>query len=246
MLRALIVVCVVFGFAFLVGPFCIVYALIRGKPDILYGAGRLGCRLGMKLAGTKLQVRGLEQVEPHRNYLFVANHQSYCDPPALFITIPQNARLILKKELRKLPVVGTVMKLGGFVFIDRKDRGDALAGMNQAVRQLQHGDSFLVYPEGTRTRTGKMGPFKKGPFIMALQAGVPIIPVTVSGSFEIMRPTQFKLTPGTITLTFHSAIETKGLGSNHRDPLMEKVWKTIAMELGESESAFMKASQFGN
>lgn len=221
---------------FLIGPFCVSYAWLSGKPDILYHAGRLGCRLGMKLAGVRQLVLGRENIKPGQNYLFLANHQSYCDPPALVVAIPFDTRLILKKELRKLPLLGKIMEMGGFVFIDRKDRAQSVDSMKQAVKQLRRGESFLIYPEGTRTRTGKLGPFKKGPFIMAIESGVPIIPISVSGSYRIMPPNRLKITPGRITVTFHPEIETHALSVNDRDDLMDRVWKTIAKEVKEMES----------
>jgi 1-acyl-sn-glycerol-3-phosphate acyltransferase len=234
MVRTLFVLFFVFGYVFLVGPYCVVHVLLRHSPNILYSAGRLGCRLGLRLAGIRLVIRGLENVERSQPYLFLANHQSYCDPPALVASIPVNARLILKRELRKLPLLGLIMQMGGFVFIDRKDRGQSVEGMKQAVRQLQRGESFLIYPEGTRTRTGLLGPFKRGPFIMAIESGVPIIPISVSGSYEIMPPDRFRIRPGTITLTLHPAVQTSGLSLSDRDELMVRVRRTIAMELPES------------
>jgi 1-acyl-sn-glycerol-3-phosphate acyltransferase len=236
MLRILLVGFVVLAYLFLVGPYCLLHAAWRRSPNILYSAGRFGCRLGLKLGGIRRATRGLQRIEPNRTYLFLANHQSYCDPPALIATIPLNARLILKKELRKLPLLGLVMEKGGFVFIDRKDRVQSIEGMKQAVRQLQRRQSFLIYPEGTRTRTGRLGAFKKGPFIMAIEAGVPIIPVSVSGSYEIMPPDRFRITPGTISITFHPAIETAGLSLSDREELMDQVRRTIAIALGEPEA----------
>ena len=236
MIRTFFVVFVIFGLMFLIGPFCVLFAWICGKPNILYSAGRLGCRLGMKLAGVQRSVGGRENIKPGKNYLFLANHQSYCDPPALLVAIPFDTRLILKKELRKLPLLGKIMEMGGFVFIDRKDRAQSVEGMKQAVKQLRRGESILIYPEGTRTRTGRLGPFKKGPFIMAIESGVPIIPISVSGSYGIMPPNKFRITPGTITVMFHPEIETHALSINDRDNLMDQVWKTIAKEVKEMES----------
>ncbi len=233
MLRTLLIVFIVFVFLFLIGPFSILYALLRRSSDVLYAAGRLGSRLGLKLAGIRLVTQGLQNVEPGKNYLFLANHQSYCDPPAVVASIPVNARLILKKELRKLPLLGLIMEMGGFVFIDRKDRAQSIEGMKQAVQQLQKGHSFMIYPEGTRTRTGRLGPFKKGPFIIAIESGTPIIPVSVRGSYEIMPPHRFEIRPGTITVTFHPAIQTAGLTTGDREALTERVRGAIAADLGE-------------
>ena len=238
MARALFVVVCVFAYLFLVGPICIVYTALRGNSDFLYRMGRLGCRMGIKLAGINLNIKGLDHVNPSRTYLFLANHQGNCDPAALLLAIPHNVRFIVKKELNRLPILNVAMRQGGFVFIDRKDRSSALQGMNQAVAQMQRGDSFLVFPEGTRTRSGSMGPFKKGPFFMALQAGVPLLPITISGSFQVMPPTKLRLNPGTITLTFHPEIETRGLSPSSRETLMEEVRQTISSELKETGSPF--------
>lgn len=234
MLRAFFVVFGVAIFLFLAGPFCILYALIRRSPDILYAVGRMGCRLGLSLGGVKVVVRGRESVETGKTFLFLANHESYCDPPALFVTIPRNVRLILKKELRKVPLLGLIMEMGGFVFIDRKDRVQSVSGMKQAVRQLQQGNSFLIYPEGTRTRTGEMGPFKKGPFVMAIESGTPIVPISVKGSYEIMPPDRFAVKPGTVVVTFHPPIATHGLILADREALTEQVRESIVAGLVEA------------
>jgi len=148
-----------------------------------------------------------------------------------------NARLILKKELRKLPLLGLIMEMGGFVFIDRKDRVHSISGMKQAVRQLQQGHSFLIYPEGTRTRTGELGPFKKGPFVMAIESGTPVVPVSVRGSYDIMPPNQFRVKPGTVVVTFHAPIATSGLAMTDREALTEQVRNTIAAALAAADGA---------
>ena len=235
MLRAFFVVFGVAIFLFLVGPFCVLYALVRRSPDILYAAGRAGSRLGLYLGGVKLVIRGRENIESGRPFLFLANHQSYCDPPALFVSIPRNVRLILKKELRRVPLLGLIMEMGGFVFIDRKDRVQSIGGMKQAVRQLQQGHSFLIYPEGTRTRTGELGPFKKGPFIMAIESGTPIMPISVKGSYDIMPPNRFRVKPGTVVITFHPPIATNRLLLADREGLTERVRETISAALAEVE-----------
>ena len=235
MIRTLVVVVIVFGYAFLVGSVCALVALFQKRPDVLYDAGRLIIRLGMKLAGIQIEVKGKEYIQPGQNYIFLANHQSYCDPPALVLAIPQDVRLILKRELRRLPIVGFILQLGGFVFIDRNDRKQAIEAMKQAVRQLVNKESFLIYPEGTRTRTGRMGPFKKGPFVLAIESKVPIIPISVSGSYSIMPPHQFKITPGSITICFHPPINTMGMSLGDRESLTNRVWKIIASGLTEAE-----------
>jgi 1-acyl-sn-glycerol-3-phosphate acyltransferase len=230
MLRAILVVSLIFSLIFFFLPFVILVARLQAKPDVLYSVGRLGIRLGFRLAGIKLEIQGLERIDFTRSYLFLANHEGLCDPPALVLAIPQDIKFILKKELDRVPILNWAMKYARFVFIDRRDRIQSVRSMNQAVKQMQQGASFLVFPEGTRTRTGKMGEFKRGPFVMAIQAGVPIIPVRVSGSFQVMPPTQFRINPGTIVLQFFPPVETAGLSTNEREALKNRVWKIIAGE----------------
>jgi 1-acyl-sn-glycerol-3-phosphate acyltransferase len=231
MIRTLFAIVVVSLYLLLVGPLSILYVLLGGNSKILYSVGRAGCSLLTRAAGIAVEIEGLGHVKAGKTYLFLANHQGNCDPAALFPAIPRNVRFMLKKELRKVPFLGKIMKLGGFVFIDRKDRASALQGVEEAVAQMKEGHSFIAFPEGTRSRTGRMGPFKKGLFIMALQAGVPIIPVTISGSYEVMPPGRFRIRSGTIRVVFHPEIETKGLGLNQREKLMTEVESVIASGL---------------
>ena len=215
-------------------------AVLCGTPDILYRLGRLGCCLGLGLAGIRIQTEGLEFLALGQNYLFLANHQSYCDPPALIARVPRNVRLVLKKELRRIPLLGAIMSLGGFIFIDRRQGAKALKQMLAGAHQIRQGHSFLIYPEGTRTRTGRLGHFKKGPFALAIESGVPIVPVTVSGSFAIMPPIQLRLKPGTIRLTFHRPIATTGLRQSDQHALINQVRQAITLSLQESEKPVAK------
>lgn len=235
MIRTLFAIVLVSLYLLLVGPLSILYVLLGGSPKILYSVGRTGCSLLTRAAGVTVEIEGLDQVKPGKTYLFVANHQGNCDPAALFPAIPRNVRFMLKKELRKVPLLGTIMKLGGFVFIDRKDRASALQGMEEAVAQMKQGHSFIGFPEGTRCRTGRMGQFKKGLFVMALQAGVPIIPITISGSYEVMPPGRLKINSGPIRLVFHPEMETSGLSLSQREKLMTEVESIIASRLKENE-----------
>jgi 1-acyl-sn-glycerol-3-phosphate acyltransferase len=243
MIRTLLAIAVVSLYLLVVGSVSILLAVLAGgDPRVLYSVGRVGCSLLTRLAGIKVEVRGREHVKPGRTYLFVANHQGNCDPPVLLPVIPRDVRFLLKKELRRVPLLGRIMKLGGFIFIDRKNRNSALEGMEEAVAQMRAGHSFLVFPEGTRSRTGRMGPFKKGPFMMAIQAAVPIIPITISGSFEVMPPAQLKISRGTIRVTFHPAIETRQLRLGQREELLVEVARIIASQLKEHEQPLVSTT----
>ena len=162
MLRTFSVIFVLLLFGCVFGPLCLLLALLWKNQKLLYWLGRIGCKLGLIAAGIKVEVRGLEFLDTSQNYLFLANHQSYCDPPAIIATIPLDVRLILKKELRLIPFLGIIMNKGGFIFIDRHKRVESFKHMAKVVDQLRQGHSFLIYPEGTRTRTGHLGSFKKG------------------------------------------------------------------------------------
>jgi len=236
MIRTLLAIAVVSLYVLLLGSLSLLLVWTTGgNPSLFYSVGRFGCSLLTRLAGIKVEVRGREHVRPGRTYLFLANHQGNCDPPALLPAIPRDVRFLVKKELRRVPILGRIMKLGGFIFIDRRNRASALQGMEEAVARMRAGESFLVFPEGTRSRTGRMGPFKKGPFMMAIQAAVPVIPITISGSFEVMPPARLRIMPGTIRVTFHPEIETCQLTPSAREELMGEVARIIASQLEEHE-----------
>ena len=242
MIRTVLTIVVVSLFLLVVGTVGVLYVWLGGSSKLLYSIGRVGCSLLTRTAGIRVKIEGLDQVKPGRTYLFLANHQGNCDPAALFPAIPRDARFILKKELRQVPVLGTIMKLGGFVFIDRNDRTSALKGMEEAVAQMKQGHSFIAFPEGTRSRTGRMGAFKKGLFVMALQAGVPVIPISISGSYKVMPPGRLRIKSGTIRLVFHPEIATEGLGLNQRENLMTEVAQVIASDLEDHEQSHKLAS----
>ena len=235
MLRTFSAIFVVLLFGCIVGPLCLLLSLFRKNQNILYWIGRTGCQLGLTVAGIKVEVQGLEFLNPSQNYLFLANHQSYCDPPAIITTIPLNIRLILKKELQRIPLLGIIMNKGGFIFINRCKQIESFKKMVNIVDQLQQGYSFLIYPEGTRTRTGHLGSFKKGVFALAINSKVPIIPITVSGSYALMPPSSFLIKSGTIKLTLNQPILTTKFHLRDRHLLMRQVRETIIKNLQNSE-----------
>ena len=235
MLRTFSTFFVVLLFGCIFGPLCLLLNLFRKNQSLLYWLGRIGCQIGLTVAGIKVEVQGLEFLNPNQNYLFLANHQSYCDPPAIISTIPLNLRLILKKELKQIPLLGIIMNKGGFIFINRYKRIESFKNMANIVDQLQKGYSFLIYPEGTRTRTGHLGAFKKGIFALAINSKVPIIPITVSGGYAIMPPSSFSIKSGTIKLTLNRPILTTEFHLKDRHLLMNQVRKTIIENLQTSE-----------
>lgn len=160
---------------------------------------------------------------PGEPYIYMMNHQSMLDIVVAFVAIPRNFRFIAKKSLKPIPFLGWYMSATGMVFIDRKNRQAAVRSLDEACQSIRSGISILVYPEGTRSRDGHILPFKKGPFMMAIQAGVPIVPVAIEGGSRILGPDSARLYPGTVHCKLGEPIPTAGLGFADRDALMKRV-----------------------
>jgi 1-acyl-sn-glycerol-3-phosphate acyltransferase len=238
MLRTILILIAGSGYTVLTLPFAILWAILTRNPSSLYSCARLGFRLTLAMAGVRIQVEGRTREDPAKTYLFVANHQSYCDPAALFLALPHHdLRFMIKKELWRLPLVNLGMWLAGYVFVDRRSGFKARQSMTLAVERLKAGQAFLVFAEGTRSRTGKLGSFKRGSFQLAVESGVPILPVTISGSYQVLRPSQFKIWPGVVKVVLHPPYETRGLEEESLKELAEKVRAIIASALPEENIA---------
>jgi len=166
---------------------------------------------------------------PRQNYIFMSNHVSNLDPPILLPVIPGRCSVLVKKQLFRIPILGAGMKVADLVPVDRSDREAAIESVNAAIRVLQRGLHMLVFIEGTRSVDGRLLPFKKGPFHLAIDSGVSIIPVTLLGTFEAWPKTRFALRPGTATVVFHPPIDPHSYPD--RDALMQAVSDTIASAL---------------
>lgn len=223
MLTSVLLAIVLPLYIFAAGLVGIPYALITGQAAILYRLGRVGIRIGFALARIQIVTHGREKIPSDPHYIYMMNHNSNLDAPAVFLELPGEVRALGKKELFKLPVLATAMRLGGFVPVDRSNREAAIESVRQAARIAAQGASFLIAPEGTRSRTGKLLSFKKGGFHMAIDSEVPILPITVVGAFELMPPGSFSIRSGTIHIYFHDPVETRGLEGRDRAALMERV-----------------------
>ncbi len=213
----------------IVGPALLLYALISGDINPLYNISNRLAIFGVRLVGVKVEVRGMEKLEAAHNYIFMANHSSNLDPPVLLPTIPGRCSVLVKKELFRIPILGTGMKMAALVPVDRSDREAAIESVNAAIAVLRQGLHLLIFPEGTRSRDGKLLPFKKGPFHLAIDAGVFIVPVTMLGTYELWPKIRFALRPGTVTVVFHRPIDPRSYAD--RDSLMKAVAQTIASAL---------------
>jgi 1-acyl-sn-glycerol-3-phosphate acyltransferase len=186
-------------------------------------------RLSRRILGLELEVEGLEAVDRKMSYVFMANHLSFIDGPLLFTLIPQNVRVILKKVIFRLPVLGLGMKHVGFVPVDRKGTSGGQASISRAVRQIkERGYSFLIFPEGTRSLDGTMGRFRRGGFYLALESGSPILPIVIQGTFETMPKGEFFVKKGRVRVIFQRPIPVQGYDFDHLPDLMDKVRRAIA------------------
>lgn len=213
----------------IVGPALVVYAAITGNIVPLYMTATRLSRWGVLLIGVKIEVRGLEHLQAGRNYIFMSNHASNLDPPVLIPVIPGFCSVLVKKELFRIPVLGTGMKQAHLVPVDRSDQEAAIRSVSRAVEVLHQGLHMVTYPEGTRTSDGRLLPFKKGPFHLAMDSGVPVVPVTILGTYESWPKTRFALRPGRATVIFHPPIDPHDCSD--RDALMKAVVEAIASSL---------------
>lgn len=180
------------------------------------------------LAGSKIRVRGTEHIPQNRSAVYIANHQSNFDIPALYAGLPFQFRWLAKKELFDVPLFGPAMRRCGYIPINRSDRRQALHSMNEAAQRISEGVSVIVFPEGTRSENGELQNFKKGGFLMALKAKAPIVPVAIKGSYQIMSKNSIRLKPGTIEIEIFPQIETIDLKNSEIDALMQQTREPIA------------------
>jgi 1-acyl-sn-glycerol-3-phosphate acyltransferase len=191
--------------------------------SLLYVLGHWGVTVGTSLAGIRTNVAGREHLRPGEAVVFCCNHQSNIDPPILFQALHPRLHILFKRELTRLPLLGRAFQIGGFVPIDRGSREQSMAAIEQAAASLRQGNSFLTFPEGTRSRTGALLPFKRGPFLMALKAQVPVVPVAIQGGAASMRKGSPIVRPTTVSVRIGKPVETRGMGVSDRELLADTV-----------------------
>lgn len=209
--------------------FTFVWALVTGNIMPLYHAGTWIASSGIRLSGVHVRVEGLDALDPCGTYVFMSNHASNLDPPILVPLIPRRTSVLVKKELYRIPIFGTAMRLASLVPVDRTDREKAIESLREGEKVLLAGINMMVFVEGTRSPDGRLLPFKKGPFYLAMESRTPIVPVTIIGTHQLQPKGQMFWKSGEVRIVFHRPIDC--CVDDDRDALIAKVRDAIASAL---------------
>jgi 1-acyl-sn-glycerol-3-phosphate acyltransferase len=225
-LRSLATYVAVALYVLLVGPPVLLVAIVFSRRAMLYRVGHAGVRLGLFLSGIRIAVEGAAHIQRHRAAVYAVNHASNVEPPIIFDALHDlfpKLRIVYKAELRKLPVLVRAFDLAGFIPLERGNPEQSLPAIDRAASALRDGNSFLIFPEGTRSRTGELLPFKKGGFILALKGQAPVVPIAITGAQRAMRKGSLLIYPVTVRVRIGEPVETAGMTLEDRDALVAAV-----------------------
>jgi len=211
-------------------PLLVLWSLIAGNPDLMYGLAMKLVRLETRLLGIRVRVEGVDKV-PSGPCIFVANHASSIDPMAFIPAIPRRVGILAKQELFRIPIFGTAMRVAEFVPVDRGNKESASAAASLAVQRLKKGLSFVIFSEGTRSPDGRMRPFKRGAFTLAIEAGIPVVPVSIVGAHRLMKKGEKIVRRGSVTIRFAEPIDASAFTFEQRDELLARVQNAVAAGL---------------
>ncbi len=210
------------------GPIAIALALVSRSSSFLFVPGRIGARVALALVGIRYRVAGRACLPaPSQGVVFCSNHQSNVDPPVLFLTLHRRLHMLYKVEFDRIPILSHAMRVGRYVAVDRNNRQQASEAIERAAGFIRDGASFLVFAEGTRSRTGELLPFKKGVFIMAILAQAPVVPVAITGARDAMRKGSAIIRPVAVSVRIGQPVQTAGMTVDDRDRLVMEVRSRI-------------------
>ena len=230
MIRTVFVAVFLSLYIIIVGIPLLIYTVLVKSPDALYWAGARGTMFFVRAVGVRVKVIGTERVPPG-TCLFVANHTSSADAPAVVNAIPRRIAVLLKKSLFNYPIVGQAFQLAHFIPVERSRHDSAIASLEKAIEAMKEGQSFLIYPEGTRSPDGRLQEFKKGAVVMAIKAGVPIVPIACSGAHRIMEKRSLIIHPGDILVEFLDPVDAPSYTFEQREELNAIVHDALAAGL---------------
>ncbi len=212
--------------------FCFPWTFLSGNVNFLYRVGMWAAITGVRLSGVRIHTVGLEKLDTSRTYIFMSNHVSNLDPPLTLPLIPRRTSVMAKKELFDIPLLGRTLRMGSLVPVDRKNRDAGISAVRAAADVIRKGINMTIYVEGGRSFEGKLIPFKKGPFYLAVECNVPVVPVTVVGTHYAMPKGRLSIKPCDVQVIFHDPIEPKDFVD--RDALKAKVREVINSGLPEA------------
>ena len=224
---AFIILWVVLSTAVL-GVIAIIISFFSRTGNPVHIIARIWAKLILMVSGIKVNVKGLSNIDPAKSYIYMCNHQSNFDIPVLLGCLPVQFRWLAKAELFKIPIFGRAMRGAGYVGIDRFNRESAFESIEEAAGKIKNGVSVMIFPEGTRSRDGKIRLFKKGGFIMALNAGALIVPIVIRGTRPIMAKSSLRINPGDATMEVGKPIDTSGYTMETKENLIEHVRNVIS------------------
>lgn len=217
-------------YCLLIGLPVMLFTMLTGSKETLFQMGQFCGVCTLRIAGVRTRAEGLENIPPGA-CLFVANHASNTDPPAIVGVIPRRVAILLKKSLLSIPIVGPAFRMGDFIAVDRENAESALGSIRLAIERARTGLSFLAFPEGTRSRDGRLQSFKLGVFRMAIEAGIPIVPVACAGAHRILPRDSFSIRPGEMIVRFCPPIDTAAFQPSEKSELAGRVRAAIAAAL---------------
>jgi len=215
----------------LCGTASLVGSLFDSRGRWQHGCARFWSWLILKTGGIRVQVEGLENVPRGETAIFCSNHPSAVDIPILFVHLPVQFRFLAKRELFLLPFLGWHLRRSGHIAVDRARPREALKSFEEAAAKVRAGTPVVLFPEGTRSRTGELLPFKSGSFYLAIQAGVPLVPITLNGTRYVHKPDTYHVRPGRVEMIIHPPIPTADLTPDDVDSLSVRVRETIVSRL---------------
>jgi 1-acyl-sn-glycerol-3-phosphate acyltransferase len=230
MLRAIFICVGLTLYILFLGPPLLLYTVISKNPNPLYWTALNGVLFFVRAVGVRIKVKGTERI-PAGTVIFAANHTSSADAPAVVGAIPRRIAILLKRSLFEYPIVGQAFHLARFIPVDRYNRDSAITSLEKATESLKSGQSFLIYPEGTRSPDGRLQEFKKGTVVMAIKAGVPLVPVACSNAHRIMKKRSMKIYPGEILVEFLAPIDSTQYTLEQRDALNDRLHDELAVGL---------------